>query len=375
MKTLMMIQIALVLLLAACSGASEPEVIVENTVVKTQPPADTPTPEPTDTPTPVPTLTPQPTSTPTPELTATPTPEPTNTPVPSPTPSPAVDPDLIMELLMQADSSYHAGDCEEAVSTSDEMVELVPSEPNFYVLRSDALEKMGDFDGAIADLLTAIDLGATDPGIANNVCWFYGLTERPELALPYCEQAVEAQPISMYRDSRGLVYALLGDFDASVDDFQFVVDDLEGALDPELQQIRVERLEWLELLKAGENPFTQEVLAVLRGEMDEEADQTTEVEQPSTETAQRENIKGVPIMPGAQNGEETSQGGYAFRIDATHAEVKEYYDQQLVALGWQMLQSDLSDDGCFVAYMNNGEVVAVASISIGVDTWVFIVSQ
>jgi hypothetical protein len=86
--------------------------------------------------------------------------------------------------------------------------------------------------------------------------------------LPYCEQAVAAEPTSTgYLDSRGLAYGLLGEIDKAIADFQAVVDGLADATDPELVAIRVQRSLWLEALKAGENPFTPEEMAVVRGEV------------------------------------------------------------------------------------------------------------
>ncbi len=71
-----------------------------------------------------------------------------------------------------------------------------------------------------------------------------------------------------YIDSRGLVLAQLGDFEGAISDFQFVVDELKGELDSYSISTRAQRMEWLITLVEGENPFTPEVLAGLRGETD-----------------------------------------------------------------------------------------------------------
>ena len=137
--------------------------------------------------------------------------------------------------------------------------------------RADAYDDSGQQELAIEDYLAAIELKGlelddVDPGILNNLCWDYAVTMQPELGLPYCEKAVELEPDAIYIDSRGLTYALLGDFDAAIADFQVVVDDLAGSSDPYLQTIRTKREEWISALQAGQNPFTPKVLNELRSE-------------------------------------------------------------------------------------------------------------
>ena len=135
-----------------------------------------------------------------------------------------------------------------------------------YKLRAQVLAQMGDYEAAIDDLLYGIELDDSDSTIYNQVCWNYGLIDKPDLALPYCEKAVAMDPDTHYLDSRGLVYALLGNYDAAIADFQIVVDELEGSTDPGLKSLYISRMAWLEVLESGENPITPEVLAELRGE-------------------------------------------------------------------------------------------------------------
>ena len=56
----------------------------------------------------------------------------------------------------------------------------------------------------------------------NSACWFLSLNEQPKVALPHCEDAVKHNPGSfVYRDSRGLAYALLGETGKATVDFDF----------------------------------------------------------------------------------------------------------------------------------------------------------
>ena len=96
--------------------------------------------------------------------------------------------------------------------------------------------------------------------------WNYALINQPELALPYCNQAVEIDFNPQYLDSRALVYILLDDFEAALEDLQVVLAELEGSTDAHLQELYQSRKIWLEKLERGENPITPEVLEALKSE-------------------------------------------------------------------------------------------------------------
>jgi len=75
----------------------------------------------------------------------------------------------------------------------------------------------------------------------------------------YGERAVALAPDNgNFRDSRGVARALIGDFAGAIADFESFVawtsDD----------QARAQRQEWIDALRAGENPFTPELLKTLR---------------------------------------------------------------------------------------------------------------
>jgi len=95
----------------------------------------------------------------------------------------------------------------------------------------------------------------------NWLCWQGGLWNQPEKVVNACDRAVELDPDQReYRDSRGLVRALLGDFEGATQDFEFFIERI-----PPSNPRRMQRQGWVEALRAGENPFTPEVLAELRG--------------------------------------------------------------------------------------------------------------
>jgi len=92
----------------------------------------------------------------------------------------------------------------------------------------------------------------------NQLCLHGGLWDHAADVLFACERAMELTPHYEFRDSRGLVRALLGDREGAIEDFEFFVKGTgdEGAL--------AQREAWIEALRAGTNPFTSEVLAELR---------------------------------------------------------------------------------------------------------------
>ena len=96
-----------------------------------------------------------------------------------------------------------------------------------------------------------------DANLLNKICWNGSLNGYASNVLEYCEYAVEFVEFESdeanIRDSRGLARALTGDFEGAIDDFQYFVDNFNGSS-------ATKREHWIIDLKAGRNPFTEEVL-------------------------------------------------------------------------------------------------------------------
>ena len=103
----------------------------------------------------------------------------------------------------------------------------------------------------------------------NTLCWFGCLHDRAADVLFAGDKAIELEPDdATWYDTRGLARALTGDLTGAAEDFQVA---LEGGVfgEEERQKEREEtpkqkRQRWLAALQAGENPFTEREIAVLR---------------------------------------------------------------------------------------------------------------
>ena len=88
--------------------------------------------------------------------------------------------------------------------------------------------------------------------------------DRAADVLDYGEKAVELEPNQrIYIDTRGLARALTGNVNGAIEDFQAVLD--SGHFDNR-EPLKQKRQRWVEVLRAGQNPFTSEEMEALRRE-------------------------------------------------------------------------------------------------------------
>jgi regulator of sirC expression with transglutaminase-like and TPR domain len=75
-----------------------------------------------------------------------------------------------------------------------------------------------------------------------------------------CEKAVVLAPKDgEFRDSRGIARALTEDKQGAIEDFQAFIQSTDW------DESKKQRLGWIDALKAGKNPFTQEEIEKLKG--------------------------------------------------------------------------------------------------------------
>ena len=104
------------------------------------------------------------------------------------------------------------------------------------------------------------------PGPNNALCWIYALRSEPEKALPFCDQAVAVDPSPLSRDSRGIVYALLGRHEEAIAEFRTFLDWLRTRPQAEIVRYAPKREAWIDSLRQGRNPFDAQTLEALRSE-------------------------------------------------------------------------------------------------------------
>jgi O-acetyl-ADP-ribose deacetylase (regulator of RNase III) len=126
------------------------------------------------------------------------------------------------------------------------------------------LTRQGDIEKAVAAYAEAQKLDPTMeiPAIVgNNLCWWGSLWGHAADVMEACETAVALEPENRkFRDSRGLARALTGNIAGAIEDFQAFIEWTDD------EERRLKRQHWLEALRAGENPFTEEEIESLFNE-------------------------------------------------------------------------------------------------------------
>jgi tetratricopeptide (TPR) repeat protein/transcriptional regulator with XRE-family HTH domain len=179
-------------------------------------------------------------------------------------------PDWPLAYSNRASVRIHLGEDENlqlAQADLERALDLDSNLPGAYVQRAYLFYKqdkpMADLE---PDLEKALALRPDDTSALNLYCWGYAVEQQPEKGLAYCQQMVEIDPAPILVDSRGVTYALLGDYEAAIVDFEVVLAWMDEQPNEGWQQPIARRRAWIEALKAGENPFTPELLAEIRHE-------------------------------------------------------------------------------------------------------------
>ena len=157
------------------------------------------------------------------------------------------------------------GDLERSLDEFTRAIELDPDSPMAFFNRSLVHSAIGDMDKSIADLRRAQELDPSDFTVNNTLCWQLGVQRRPEEALPFCELALQQDPDGQARDSRGLVYAVMGRHADAAVEFRAFLDWASTSAGGECRAYySPSRLAWIEELEAGQDPFDAETLKELR---------------------------------------------------------------------------------------------------------------
>ncbi|MEQ9354149.1 WD40 repeat domain-containing protein, partial [Coleofasciculus chthonoplastes] len=123
-------------------------------------------------------------------------------------------------------------------------------------------------EGEVKEALTAYDKAQTiDPTWKisaeswHTLCWYGSLHKEAAAVMDACEKAVALAPENGgFRDSRGIARALTGDKQGAIEDFQAYI---EWADSERFEEEIKQRQGWIDALKAGKNPFTEEEIEKL----------------------------------------------------------------------------------------------------------------
>ncbi|MYD49890.1 MAG: tetratricopeptide repeat protein [Dehalococcoidia bacterium] len=120
---------------------------------------------------------------------------------------------------------------------------------------------------AITDFHHVLTIDSEHTGALNNLCWLMSLAGRAKEGLPYCERAISIDPdYHLAYDSRGLAYAMQGDYEKAIKDFNRFLEWLGTQSSDTYERYGPRRERWMKSLSKGENPFDEAELLALRNE-------------------------------------------------------------------------------------------------------------
>ncbi|MFN8494114.1 MAG: helix-turn-helix domain-containing protein [Caldilineaceae bacterium] len=164
------------------------------------------------------------------------------------------------------------GDLQAALHDFDQAIAAAPRDYRGYYDRALAGIRAGDTLDWQTDLTETLQLNPTYYPAFDAFCLGYGLVQKPQQALAYCEQAVQqvqALGATASMDvllNRGIVYAQLGRYPAALADLKNYVAWLKNLQPPTLydRMLGKQAEAWIATLQQAKNPFDQATLAALR---------------------------------------------------------------------------------------------------------------
>jgi tetratricopeptide (TPR) repeat protein len=178
-------------------------------------------------------------------------------------------------LLNQGRSIARQGDVGLAIRTFQQAQKLsprieVPAEDEVKrwaavgsIAQGENLVQEGEVQEAVDAFLKAKQLDATwkiSQKSWQRLCWSGAVHGEAKTVISACDTAVAVAPGALWtRDGRGVARALTGDTAGAIADFQAFIEGTDSA------ERKKQRQGWIDALKKGENPFTEEELAKLLG--------------------------------------------------------------------------------------------------------------
>lgn len=179
-----------------------------------------------------------------------------------------IDPHLATAWINRGNAHLQRGndgDNEQAVADYTKAIELAPDAAAGYYKRALVRSAAEEWELSNSDLRAAQERDPRNPVINNALCRQLGVQRQSEAALSYCNLALKREPDGPARDSRGLVYTVMGRHEEAIADFLAFLDWVE-ALDKQSCTLRYRpsRESWIQALQSGGNPLDDETLRELR---------------------------------------------------------------------------------------------------------------
>ena len=179
-----------------------------------------------------------------------------------------IEPDLASAYLTRGNAFLargESGDAELAIAELSRAIELAPDSPEAHFNRGLVYSELEHWSASLTDLRRARDLDPRRLVYNSTLCLQLAVAGDPDEAMPYCDQAVAADPGGLSRDGRGLANALLGRDDEAIADFEAFLAWVDSSpKDGCRSRYGESRAAWVEALKAGQEPFDPAALADLR---------------------------------------------------------------------------------------------------------------
>jgi tetratricopeptide (TPR) repeat protein len=178
----------------------------------------------------------------------------------------ALEPELLRAYYVRAEVYLAQEKYDAALADLERVIADDPDYLDAYIALGVTYQQVGDLEKTVTNYQKALQLDPDNADWYNNLCWAYGVFNQPEVGLDYCEQAIALRAEPYIHDSRGLVYALLGDYGNAIVDFTIFVNFYAKTYPGQTFAAVEQRKNWIKTMQSGENPFTAEVLESLRTE-------------------------------------------------------------------------------------------------------------
>ena len=175
----------------------------------------------------------------------------------------SIDPGLASAYLVHGEISVHQDELLGAISKFSRALSLDLNLAPAFFNRGLTYSALHRWDRSLADLRRAQSLRPRDVMFNRTLCWQLSVLGRPSEALTFCSTAVLMDSTGASRDGRGLAYALLGRTEDAIDEFDALLEWAAESRKPTCLQNYASRRFWATALRAGENPFVDDILSGL----------------------------------------------------------------------------------------------------------------